>query len=244
MKIRKKNILIIVIIAILILSLLKYVQIKLEFSNYLKNKYPEISFDIGMIKYDPLYPKIYAKAKSDDKIEFMIKKPPGSNKIFEHYLREKYELEAIEIIEDFLQNELLKKIDFIRCKVDTEKISYQSYTKEDLINNIEALAIFYKSNSINNLNEFLKVSNQTFENISDDNINAIKDINIYTYTADNLDCDLSKKDKAYTLFVKVVAEEISANEQYLEKRNEIKKAVDNSNLKISNLNISCKGNLK
>lgn len=244
MKIRKKNILIIVIIAVLIFPLIKYVQIKLEFSNYLKNKYPEVSFDIGMIKYDPFYPKIYAKVKSDDKIEFIIKKPPGSNKIFEHYLRRKYESHAIEIIEDLLPNELLEKIDFIRCKVNTEKISYQNYTEESLISNITALAIFLKSNSINDLSEFLKISNQTFKNINDTNIKAIEDINIYTYTADNLECDLSKKNKAYTLFIKVVADKALSNKKYFKKRNEIKETVDNSNLNISNLNISYKGKLK
>lgn len=244
MKINKKKIFIIVIILVLIFPLRKYIQTKQLFSNHLKNNYPKASFKIGMIKYDPIYPKIYAKVKSGDGIEFLIHKSPGSNKIYEHYLRDKYERDTIVVIEGYIGQDLLKNIEYIRCHIDAKKISYQNYTIENLLNNINYLAISYNSKSLNNFSEFFDVASKVFEKLENQNIQVNEAIDVYTYTVDNLDCGLSKENGVYTLRVKVVAEDITTNEEYLQKRQEIQQFVDKSKIEITRVDISCKGDLK
>lgn len=244
MKITKKKVTFFIIILVLVFPLKKYIQTKQFFYDHLKNNYPKTSFEIGMIKYDPIYPKIYAKVKSDDGIEFIIKKPPGEKKIYEHYLREKYEKDTIVVIEKYIGNDLLKNIDFIRCHIDYKKIKYDDYTIDDLLNNIDSIAISYKSKSMNNFNEFFDVASKIFEKLNNKNIQVKESIHVYTYTSDNLDCDLSKEKESYVLRVMVVAEDITTNEQYQQKRKGIQEIVKKSKIKITRVNISCKGDLK
>lgn len=244
MKITKKRIFVIIIILVLVFSLSKYIRAKQIFSSYLKNNYPESSFKIGIIKYDPIYPKIYAEVKSDDGIEFIIKRPPRSNKIFEHYLRKKYEREVNIVIENYLGQELLKNIEYIRCAIDTKMISDHNYSMEDLLNNIDYLSISYKSNSMNNFNQFFHIANGVFEKLNKKNIQANKQMRIYTYTSDHLECNLVKEKEAYTLHVKVLAEDITTNEEYQQKRQEIQQIADENKIKIARVNISYKGDLK
>lgn len=244
MRINKKKIFIIVVVAILILPITKYIQIKKDFSNYLNSNYPEASFDIGRIKYDPFYPKIYAKVKSDDGIEFIIKRPPGDKRIFESYLKGKYEKEVVEVIEKYLGQELLKNTEYIRCYIDTKEISYPGYTIEDLQNNIDYLAVSYERDSMNSFYEFFDTAVEIFEKLEDQNIKVTRNISVDTYTSDNLECTLLKENGSYTLYVKVINENNMTNEEYLQKRNEIQEIAYKSKLKITSVDISCKGDLK
>lgn len=243
MLISKKKILVIIIIIPFIFLLSKYILIKQEFSNYLYDKYPETSFSIGMIKYDPIYARIYAKVKAGNDIEFMIDKPTGSNRIFEEYLRNKYEKEVIIQIEKYLGEDLLKDIGNIRCYINEEKISYPNYDVDDLLANIEHLSIDL-SNSLKNFEEFYYISSKVFDKFNYNSIEANERINVYTYTSDHLDCSLLKENSSYVLRVMVVAEEITTKEEYYQKRTEIQQIIDKSKFKLSRAKISYKGDLK
>lgn len=243
MRIKKRMVFIALITTLIIFFLAKYISIKQEFSNYLKENYPETSFSIGRIKYDPIYPKIYARVEADNGIEFIIKRHPKKGKIYESYLKKKYEKEAIFEIEKYLGIELLKDIGNIGCYIDKEKIPYPNYEVDDLLANMGDLSINL-DNALQNFEEFFNVSNKVFDKLNYNNIEAKKGINVYTYTSDHLDCNLSKENGYYVLRVMVVAEEISTKEEYFQKRKEIQQVIDKSVFKISQTDISYKGDLK
>lgn len=90
---KSKKILLVIVTGILALVLTGFVffmSIRSEFKTYLSKEYPEQEFDIGYVKFDPLYGNYYSYVTClDDSIHFGISKSFSTKKISEYYSQAK-----------------------------------------------------------------------------------------------------------------------------------------------------------
>ncbi|NLK36365.1 MAG: hypothetical protein GX301_13180 [Gracilibacteraceae bacterium] len=79
------------ILIVLVFSAIMFLSgIKGEFVGYLSERYPDLSFEVGFTKIDPIYEKYYALATClDDGTSFPIVKSFNSKEIYDDYLQYK-----------------------------------------------------------------------------------------------------------------------------------------------------------
>jgi len=177
------------VITLALACFLFFMGMRSEFKNHLNEEYPELSFAVGFIKYDPLYNNYFADVTClDDHIPFGIGKNSYTKEISDYYSGVKradlYNSKIKPIFED----------SDLKNAIQNVSGGGSSLLKDDRVYNHISLAITADA-------DMISVATRTIEILKENNISAEivdilqeKDKHVYELSLSPADYSLSKNE--------------------------------------------------
>lgn len=160
----------VILLVVILIAFIFHLSIRSEFTKYLDTKYPELSFKVGVTKFDIVYGNYYANVTClDDKTNFPISKGFKTKNISEDYIQYKSRIQYNSKIKSIFDGSEIQKN--INSVTGGSKIPFENNAPYEQVN----IDLISGTNQVVDAKEVLKI-------LKEKNIYAEKVI--FTYEKD------------------------------------------------------------